>query len=80
MTVPQMRATFTVTGANTAALLDEAQRQADALAGAGYVADVESVDVEVDRRVQPMGEVVLWRADVIAKLRARPVGPIEEPF
>ncbi len=78
MTLPQTRATFTVTGANAGALIDQAQRQADALAGVGYVAELESVDIQADMRIQPMGEVVQWRADVMAKLRVRPHD--EEPF
>lgn len=85
MNPPQIRADFTVKGANAASLVDEARRQADALAGVGYQAEVVSLAVQADSRAtQPgqftMGEVTGWRAEVEARLRPEPRGDVEEPF
>lgn len=78
MTVPQLRADFTVKGANAAALVELAERQARALAGVGYDAEIVSMHVMADYTTQPAGEVVSWRADVEARLREH--APAEEAF
>lgn len=78
MSTPQMRADFTVKGANAAALIDQAHAQADALAGVGYSAEVVSLAIQEDMRTNPGGEVIGWRAEVEARLRPRQ--DPEEPF
>lgn len=77
------RATFTVKGADMAALLADAHVTLDALVGDQHVAKVDTLEVQVDSRMEPGGVIIAWRADVTATIERRPPAQDyddDEPF
>jgi hypothetical protein len=79
---PEIRADFTVKGADVDALLAEARTVADVLAGPNRLAELVKLYVEVDSRIEPGGTITVWRAEVEARIVARPPDhdQDEEPF